>query len=199
MREFQADKVPRPNFADPPEGFFSSGVDLEIGAGQGLHAVQYCQRHPERNLIALERTEAKFSAFTSRISHHPPLPNLWALRGDAIHFVTHLIRPHALNHVFILYPNPYPKAKHANLRWHRSPFLRFLHSRMARVAKLQLATNLEWYALEAEEWLLRDGLFRLVQREELIGEVAQPRTHFERKYLARGETCFDLIFEKQVQ
>lgn len=195
MRDFRADKVPRPALPPLPVKFQTGLVDLEIGAGQGLHAIQYCLSHPDRRLIALERTQTKFAAFRSRQAHHTGLENLLALRSDAEAFVSHFLPANSLERVFLLYPNPYPKAKHANLRWHRSPFMRFLHSRITSGGRLVLATNLLWYADEALDWLTDAGLFHLVQKRELKPGTP-PRTHFEKKYLERGETCFDLVFEK---
>lgn len=199
MREFRGDLIPNPSLPSSAAEFLSRRpLDLEIGAGQGLHAVQYCLRNPGRTLLALERTRNKFEALQSRREHHPQLKNLLALRADAVAAVAHWLPDAALEKVFLLYPNPYPKVKQANLRWHRSPFIQCLHRKMKSDGALNLATNLQWYADEAEEWLTREGLFRMRQRTTL-GRDHVPRTHFERKYLERGETCFDLVFEKLLQ
>lgn len=198
MRAFDHGAVPR------PQQFFdfaalNGPVDLEIGAGQGLHAIQYCQNHPGRNLIALERTANRFALLESRRLAHPALHGLTIQRADAMAFVAHFVPDRCLEKVFLLYPNPYPKQAQANLRWHRSPFMRFLHGKIKDGGHMYLATNLQWYADEAEEWLCRtSGLFKLKARRTL-DPSAVPRTHFERKYLARGESCFDLVFEKGLQ
>jgi tRNA G46 methylase TrmB len=73
--------------------------------------------------------------------------------------------------------------------------MRFLHGKMRDSAVLNLATNLKWYAEEAVEYLTQDGGFILTGNRVLTAKD-EPRTHFERKYLARGESCFDLNFEK---
>ncbi len=199
MREFRSDKIPRPTF---PEAFIPllhrRPLDIEIGAGQGLHAVQYCLRHPERTLLALERTQNKFSALHSRKLNHPQLTNLLAVRADAIPVIHSLIADRSVENVFLLYPNPHPKHKQANQRWHRHPFIQCLHNKLIPGGALNLATNLQWYAEEAKDWLCRDGLFKL-RKTEVLSRDFHPRTHFERKYLERGETCFDLVFERLLQ
>lgn len=192
MRAFNPAAVPRPPL-EPLD--LSLPFDLEIGAGQGLHAIQYCQKHPDRRLIALERTRNRFDLLKSRLRRHPEILNLTALRADAMAFTAHFVPDHSLERVFLLYPNPYPKNAQANLRWHRSPFIQFLHGKMRPGATLNLATNLQWYADEAVEFLSASGLFTLAARR-VLNPSDEPRTHFERKYLARGESCFDLIFEK---
>lgn len=173
-------------------------LDLEIGAGQGLHAIQYCARHPERTLVAVERTQTRFQRLNARALAHPELENLRPLRADAIPFVTHFVADECLERVFLLYPNPSPKAGQANQRWHRSPFMGFLKNKMVTNGTLNLATNLKWYAEEAAVWMTGVHGFHLRSFSEI--DRAQPgRTHFERKYSARGETCFDLVFEKRLQ
>jgi tRNA (guanine-N7-)-methyltransferase len=149
MREFHPADIPRPPLTftvahDLP-------LDLEIGAGQGLHAIRYAQANPGRRLIAVEQTHTRFAALAKRRLNHPELTNLTVLHADAVAFVTHFIPPATLERVFLLYPNPYAKAKVANLRWYNRPFLAQLIKCMKPGAQLTMATNLEWYAQAARE------------------------------------------------
>jgi tRNA (guanine-N7-)-methyltransferase len=196
MRAFNPALVPRPEFtALVANVFFQTNLDLEIGAGQGLHAVRYCQAHPERTLLAVERTHTRFGNLATRRLSHPDLTNLVPLHADAISIVTHFIRDHSLGKVFLLYPNPYPKAKQANLRWHNMPFLKLLHRKLMPQGELILATNKEYYAREAQ--LKIPGTSPMTLEDvQLLGEDVTPRTHFEKKYLARGERCWNLVFRK---
>lgn len=198
MREFSAQRVPKPNLEMVAINELTQGaraLDLEIGAGQGLHAIRYSSENPERRLIAVERTHARFAQLERRKANHD-CKNLHIYHADAVSFVTHFLPYESLDRVFLLYPNPYVKTKQANLRWHNSPFFSCLLSRMKPGAELTLATNLEWYAKEArkafaEHWQL--GELEYAQ----IATDAKPRTHFEKKYLARFETCWNLRFRKR--
>jgi tRNA G46 methylase TrmB len=189
MREFRPERLPRPNLIQPLPPQF----DVEIGAGQGLHAIQYARANPERNLVAIERTHEKFAKLARRSARHPELKSLIPLHADAIAVLAHFVAPATLERVFLLYPNPYPKAKQANLRFHNSPFMGYLRTRLKPDAEFTMATNLKWYAEEAKATMPRWG-FELRQERELKAGAHTPRTHFEKKYLERGETCFDLIF-----
>lgn len=205
LRPFRADRVPppreplaldslRPNYA---------GFDIELGCGAGMHAIARARACPDRLLLAIERTQAKFEGFESRLKNHDPLPNLIALRDDAIAVVTHALPPQSVDTVFLLYPNPYPKAAQANKRWHQMPFLTQLHAVMKPGAELVLATNESFYADEAKAWLVGTGLFRLVSESKFgqadVGSESFPRarTHFEKKYLNGGQQIFDLRFVAQ--
>ena len=198
MRAFSPQFVPKPVVDEELlRAVARDALDLEIGAGQGLHAIRYCTAHPERTLIAVERTRLKSSALLRRKQDHPALTNLVAAHADAVSIVTHYVRDASLENVFLLYPNPYPKAKHANLRWHNSPFMGLLSRKLKPGARLTLATNVESYAREAAERLPlpAEWGWRL-ESFAPIPPHAGARTHFEKKYLERGETCWNLVFTR---
>jgi tRNA G46 methylase TrmB len=192
MRAFTSLSIPRPkiHFTMP----LSAALDLEIGAGQGLHAVRYCQANPERVLMAVEKTSGKYARLEGRRRHHPELTNLHVIHADAVAFVRHYLSDRCLDRVFLLYPNPHPKARQANLRWHNRPFLSLLLQRMKEGAELTLATNMEWYAIEAKNTLCDRWGLDLI-KEDLM-TLPKARTHFEKKYLERGEACRNLVFRK---
>lgn len=97
---------------------------LEIGAGKGKHAMLFASNHPDKQLIAVERTSEKFMAF-DKLSLSSSLDNLINIHADAIAFSVHFIQPDSLDGVFILYPNPEPHNK--NQRWLNMPFLSFYY------------------------------------------------------------------------
>ena len=163
---------------------------LEIGAGRGLHAVQFAKANPSSQLMAIERTRVKFEDFAKRAEHHK-LSNLIPIHADAIPWVVHGIPAASLDGVFLLYPNPEPK--NAAQRWLNMPFFEFLLSRLKPAKKIIVATNIQSYFEEAhqqaeEHWKLEVDNFKI--------DPSSNRTHFEIKYLARGETCYQLELTK---
>ncbi|MGE3385431.1 MAG: tRNA (guanosine(46)-N(7))-methyltransferase TrmB [Bdellovibrionales bacterium] len=196
IRPFNPQRIPAPPLAQAgwPALTDCHEVDLEIGAGAGLHAIHYAKANPNRLLIAIERT-SKAERLQRRAKNHPKLSNLLAYRSDAIHWVTHFVPELSLSRIFLLYPNPYPKARQQNLRWHAMPFMGFLLSRLKAQGELILATNEAFYAQEAKNTFCGHWGLQL-KSEEILSADSIPRTHFEKKYLARGELCRNLIFLK---
>ncbi len=191
MRAYKSEAVPKP--ALNLQWTFTGPVDFEIGAGQGLHALTYSQANPQRTLVAVEKTHTRFNLLRRRLEHHSHITNLFAFHADAAAFTTHFIPDAALDRIFLLYPNPYPKAKQANLRWHNRPFLAHLLSKLKERGELTLATNLRWYAEEASEKFTAQRHLELLDFSARTGD---PRTHFEIKYQERGEICWNLVFRK---
>lgn len=196
MRPFPIERVPRPTIDEKLHHLLSTEtVDVEIGAGQGLHAVRYCKAEPGRKLVAIERTHTRFALLQRRKEKHPDLENLFVVHADAVSVFAHELRDESVDRIFLLYPNPYPKAKHSNLRWHNMPFMVQLLAKLKRGGQLVLATNIESYASEALEKLISEWRLELVSHEK-VSDAQPARTHFEKKYLERGETCWNLTFRK---
>jgi tRNA (guanine-N7-)-methyltransferase len=196
MRSFQSNRIPRPEIDETLRRTLNSGdFDLEIGAGQGLHAIAYCRARPARKLVAIERTHVRFAGLAQRTKNHPDLSNLIPVHADAVSIVTHFIPDESIADAFLLYPNPYPKTKQSNQRWHNMPFMKLLLARLKREGRLTLATNSETYALEAERMLTAEWKLELIENS-ILSKDHSPRTHFEKKYLERGERCWNLVFRK---
>lgn len=175
-----------------------SALDLEIGCGVGLHPVQYSLKNPERFLIAAEHTLEKFQKFERRYRAHPDLKNLLPLHANAISVAHHLLTDQTLDRCFLLYPNPNPKK--LNQRWHAMPFMQRLINLLKPQGELIMATNESFYAQEAMLWM--QDYWGLEAEMTPMTQSSHPahegRTHFERKYLLRGEICYHLSFKKKV-
>lgn len=188
VRKFNPHSIEAPRDLQRP-GVAVGPLDLEIGCGVGWHPIAYAQANADRRLIAIEHTRAKFESFERRLQKHN-LANLLAVHADAVRWITHAIGNESLDRVFILYPNPEPQAK--NKRWFRMPFMEELLRKLKPNGTITLATNIGEYAAEAREYAMQHWGLELVKEST----PRKPRTHFEKKYLERGEECFDLVFRK---
>jgi tRNA G46 methylase TrmB len=190
LRAFRPDFFVAPrDFIRPVPADLPSQLALEIGAGVGLHALTYAKANPSVTLYAIERTAEKYQKFLQ--SHlDDASANLTPIHADAIPWVVHALPPACLQHVFILYPNPEPK--NPAQRWLNMPFMQFLLSRMQAGASLTLASNITDYLDEAEAQL--NAVWQLPYVRSTV--VDQRRTHFEIKYMARGEPCGQIVVTK---
>lgn len=191
-RLFQTDKIRHPrDFVAMPQQFWQSdNICLEIGAGKGKHALQFAAQNPDCQLIAIERTAEKFNAM-QKLAEQAKLANLAVVHADAIAWVTHGVPKNSLSKIFILYPNPEPH--NPNQRWLNMPFFEFLLSRLKEHGEIILATNIQTYAEESEQ--MAKEIWQLDVTSSPV-PLTSKRTHFEVKYLARGETCWQLDIKK---
>jgi tRNA G46 methylase TrmB len=191
VRAFRAEFVPAPRGQGAEMGFPSGEgpIDLEIGCGVGLHPLRYARENPGRTLIAIEHTVERFRSFERRMARHSALPNLVAVHADAVEWVTHRVPLESIDRCFLLYPNPWPRPGDERRRWYAQPFFGRLLQSLKPESRVLLATNHRAYAERAA--LFFEQAWGL-EVEPLRPVLGPGRTHFERKYLARGEPCFEV-------
>ncbi len=187
IRQFQAQRMHAPRDF---QSISSEPVCVEIGAGKGKHALLFTQTNPDSKLIAIERTREKFLAMQKQHALEGQ-PNLQTVHADALPWIVHALYPAQVEQFFILYPNPEPH--NPAQRWLNMPFFEFLLSRLKTGGTITLASNIPEYIEEAEQQV--QNLWKLPFVKEVIGQDSA-RTHFEIKYLERGELCQQLIISK---
>lgn len=195
---------------------------LEIGAGKGKHAIDYATNHPKQKVIAIERTKGKFEAFAKSFSKSvallktsdskekdkkyekdnrqatdnksvmaKSLDNLYPVHADAIAWTVFALPPRCLHGVYLLYPNPEPS--NPNQQWLNMPFFEFLLSRLRDNGQIIVASNIADYIDNAYQKAVH--VWQLPTQLQQVPSSSQ-RTHFEIKYLARGECCQQLLITK---
>ncbi|MCU4448433.1 MULTISPECIES: SAM-dependent methyltransferase [Acinetobacter] len=187
IRQFQAQRMhaPRDFQSISPEP-----VCVEVGAGKGKHALLFSKNNPDTQLIAIERTREKFLAMQKQHAVEGQT-NLQTVHADALPWIVHALYPEQVEQFFILYPNPEPH--NPAQRWVNMPFFEFLLSRLKTGGTITLASNIPAYIEEAEIQVRE--LWKLPFVKEVIA-ADSARTHFEIKYLERGELCQQLIISK---
>ena len=166
-------------------------LDLELGCGTGMFALNYATEHPQRHLIAIEQTVNKFARFEKAFQAQRPA-NLTPVHADAALWVDRYLQPASIERLFILYPNPYPKKRQRNLRWHYMPAMHSILRSLKPGAQLRFCTNLKWLVDEAAAQFSEGWQLELCVLDEVRSTTRAPLTLFEKKYLERGELCFDL-------
>lgn len=209
MRSFDTENIPRLLLSKEESGAFVEflscnqelSLDIEIGCGVGLHPLEYIHLTSGRKIIAIERTQAKFKKFINRFnSHLKKKPDLGAVLlpvgGEAISFLLEFIKASTVENYFLLHPNPYPKARHLNKRWYAMPAMSLLVSTLKSGGCITLATNQKYYYQEALVYMQELWKFSIKDQSIYYKGDIKGRTHFERKYLDRGEAIFNVVFQK---
>lgn len=187
IRQFQAQRMHAPRDF---QAIANQPLCVEIGAGKGKHALLFSAQNPETQLIAVERTREKFLSMQKQHALEGQ-KNLQPVHADALPWVVHALFPAQVEQFFILYPNPEPH--NPAQRWLNMPFFEFLLSRLKTGGQITLASNIPEYIAEGQQQLI--DVWKLPFIKEVIASDSA-RTHFEIKYLERGELCQQLIITK---
>lgn len=132
-------------------------VWLEIGFGGGEHMAGQAARDPDLLIIGVEPF---LNGVASALRHvdEQALANVRVHPGDAREVVARL-PDGCLDRVFILFPDPWPKARHHKRRIVQADFLAELARKLKPGGRLRFATDWADYADWTLERVLKSGLF----------------------------------------
>lgn len=139
--------LPRITFKELPQG---KEVWLEIGFGGGEHLAHQAKNNPNVNIIGFEPFINGTVKLLREVEEHN-LQNVLVHNGDAREVLEKLPES-SVSRVYILFPDPWPKARHNKRRLIQKPLLDMLHKVMKDGAELRIATDHEGYA----GWILRE-------------------------------------------
>jgi len=128
-----------PQHAAAPLAAFDPRPDklwLEVGFGGGEHALAQITAHPDIGLIACEVFDNGICSLLSRLVPQAaeataPLPGNLRLWCDDARVLLRLLPTASLDRLFLLFPDPWPKTRHAKRRFVHPALL----AELARVLK----------------------------------------------------------------
>ncbi|MCL2075464.1 MAG: methyltransferase domain-containing protein [Betaproteobacteria bacterium] len=160
---------------------------LDCGCGVGWSTIKLASAHPDCFVLGIDQSAHRLARKKSEPSEYQQ-GNLAFIRADLVDFWRLLADMNIrLSAHYLLYPNPWPKARHLKRRWHGHPVFPALLSLGGRLEcrsnwkiyldELEFAINWAGYAATVTAHLPADGGL----------------TPFERKYHASGQPLWKLV------
>lgn len=168
---------------------------LEIGFGGGEHLAHQASLHPDTGLLGCEPYVNGIAGLLKHISDHD-LQNIRIYHHDA-RLLLERLPDSCLERVFILYPDPWPKARHNKRRLVSSATLDALARVMRPGAQLRLATDDSDYCAWMLEHVLAHPHFSWqakISDDWLTPPPDWISTRYEQKALAAGRVPTYLNF-----
>lgn len=179
---------------------------LEIGFGGGEHLAAQSKRNPDIGFIG---AEPFLNGVASLLAHlngtwgkepnkefliEPDRTNNVRIYPDDIRHLFDAFGDNSFDRIFVLYPDPWPKARHEDRRFCNPKNLPQLHRLLKQGGQLRIATDVQDYADWAVEQIEKSHLF-----EQVNSSVRQPfddwvSTRYEQKGLKAGRTPTYLIY-----
>ena len=154
---------------------------LEIGFGGGEHMAAQAQRHPDTTFLGAEPFVNGIGSALRHIEERA-LENVRLWQDDARALLDRL--PDAgLDRVFILFPDPWPKARHHKRRLIQPDVVAALARVMSRGAVLRFAPDWEDYAEQGRALIDASPDFGAVDRDPNIPPPDHVTTRYEEKRL----------------
>ncbi len=164
-------------------------VHIDLGTGLGHFLEEMAQQAPNANWIGLE-SEGKILKRAVRRVQRTGCHNARLFVMNARPFLLESVPPESLDHIWINFPDPWPKKKHA-FRRHTNPWmLGLMLSRLKPGGELHLATDVPGYLDEMYTELAKfagvEPAANTFWRRETLGV----QTKYERKWLKRGKAIY---------
>jgi tRNA (guanine-N7-)-methyltransferase len=179
--------------AADPLAFFSprpAALWLEIGFGGGEHALAQIAAHPEAALIACEVFDNGICSLLSRLvpqggEASAALPaNLRLWTGDA-RVLLRLLPDGCLDLLFLLFPDPWPKTRHARRRFVHPELLPLLGRAMKPGGEWRVASDDATYQAWVTEVMAGQSLFD-ASPPAIVRPLNWPPTRYEAKATREG-------------
>jgi len=170
---------------------------LEIGFGGGEHLVAQAVAHPHVAIVGCEPFIDGVVKVLAQIEERA-LGNIRLYDEDARGVMRHL-PPASIDRAFILFPDPWPKARHRKRRLVSGPTLALLARVMKPGAELRVATDIGDYARTILEAMTHQSAFHWTATCPADWRVQGedwPVTRYQQKAIREGRRCYFLRFER---
>jgi tRNA (guanine-N7-)-methyltransferase len=157
-------------------------LEVELGCGDASFLVEYARRHPQKNLIGVERLLGRIQKLDKK-GRRAGLTNLRGVRIESAYFLEFLLPPQSAAALHIYFPDPWPKLKHRRHRLINDRFPALARHALAPGGTVFLRTDDADYFSQMIEVFSFAKEFEKVETPSPLTEIT---TDFERDFNAQG-------------
>ena len=143
---------------------------LEIGPGRGDFLLSQAENSPEQRFVAIELGKRRYFKLIRRIERRA-LKNASLICGDARLVLPRFVPDASIGAIVVLFPDPWPKRRHAFHRLLQPPFLLELARALKPGGNLFLRSDVEEYVLWVKGHAEKMAEFRTVDDHWPYGPV----------------------------
>lgn len=192
--------MPSPETAEPeliPEDYFrtlqreeifpdpSRPLEIDAGCGDGTFLMEMAAHYPDRDFLGIERLGGRVNAIV-RKARRRGLTNLRVLCLETAYSLRWLLPEGCASRLHLLFPDPWPKGKHADRRFVQPDNLAAIHRVLQPGGELLFKTDHALYFTAATEAVDASPLF--TRLPWLDAAEFYPITDFEQLWLSQGCT-----------
>ena len=175
-----------------------TGDILEIGPGRGDLFLWLAAAHPEKRFVAIEMMMKRYRKLIARAEKRG-IRNIQLLRGNARIIIPRHFNTPCFERIYVLFPDPWPKPRHAFQRLLSVEFLGQLSGLLEESGDIVLATDWQPYA----DWVIENvamvpSLRNTGNPYSLEGNLnpsGEP-TFFEKLWRSKGREIYFVKIEK---
>jgi len=183
---------------------------LEVGFGGGEHLAEMALQNQHIGILGAEPFVNGVASLLAHLngSHRYPRANMELeetrvdnvrIWPDDIRLLFPLFPDNVFQRIFVLYPDPWPKARHAERRFINAENLPELYRLLSDDGELVIATDVIGYAEWVKEQIKAFGKFKSVHKNQHKPPPDWVSTRYEQKGIQAGRCPNYFIFCKKNQ
>ena len=168
-------------------------VLVEIGFGNGDALAEFASSNPEWNCVGVEVFRPGIGALINRCDQQD-IRNIRIVDGEGLTYLES-IPDDSLDRIWVLFPDPWPKARHHKRRLITREFSNVASQKLKNDGKLTIATDWASYAAEIEEVL---GDIDVFIGGIVKGTSERITTKYEKRGVRLGHSVTEFEYFKRV-
>jgi tRNA (guanine-N7-)-methyltransferase len=148
---------------------------VDLGSGKGRFLAARSGRFPEINFLGIERQLIRIDK-SGRRCERAGRENVRLFRMEGYYAISRMMPENYVANYYILFPDPWPKARHQDHRLFNPAFMDAVHRTLVEGGGLHVATDHLPYFEEIHELLQKDVRFEEI---EPFMPAEEERTDFE--------------------
>lgn len=180
-----------------PMEWLESGrpLELDLGCARGSFLLPMAEQFPDRFFAGIERLTDRVYRTRKKIER-AGLGNALVFQGEILATLEEVFPRHCVDWLHLLFPDPWPKRRHAPRRILRPEAL----TSFAQVAKpnahFRFLTDSQSYHAEALEVLQSQTCWNLVTTDPAELVAPWPPTEFQSRFVSRDQPLYGWIAAK---
>jgi tRNA (guanine-N7-)-methyltransferase len=165
-------------------------VEVDLGCGDGFFLSALAGQNPDRDFLGVERLLGRVRTARRRIER-AGLTNARVLRFEISYVIEHLLPGNSVTAFHLMFPDPWPKRRHAPRRLVTENFFASIHRTLIPNGTMQIATDEPEYFRQITRLVSRSSLFTVTD-----GAPASAMSKFEKRFTQEGLTIHRLSLRK---
>lgn len=174
-----------------------SSIAIEYCSGNGLWIAQKAQENPSCLWIAVEKRFDRVQRIWAK-KHNLSLNNLLVISGEGEAFTTHYLKEGMIDQIFVNFPDPWPKLKHAKNRIIQKPFVEEMKRVLKDSGEVVLVTDDAIYSQQMIQEMMQDDLWKSSYQDPfyITDWPSYGASFFEELWKNQGRVIYYMKFVK---
>jgi len=165
-------------------------VHIEYCSGNGDWILERAMNHPNVNWVAVEMKFDRVRKIHSKRTNHE-VPNLFIVCGEAQVFTREYLHPNSVETIYVNFPDPWPKDRHAKHRLIKAPFMSDVLTAVKPGGNAQLVSDAKEYIEQMKEEIEKVSDWKPTEHQN---QTAYGSSYFERLWRSLGREIYYLEY-----